>query len=445
MRAPRSAPLQLARARDAPRRMPRRRSGCSAPQSRVEDLQLGAGERQLAVLVLAVEGEQRAAEVAQVGDGRGAAVEVGARAPVGADAAREHDLLGVGAVEPLGRARSAQQRRGQLEDALDVGLGGAGPHDALRARGRRAADRARARAPSCRRPSRRSARSARAQAQLGPLDQQQVLDAQLLQHRRSSSARRRIGAPSAAAGAGHGARRPWFGRPRQGIIHGTGPERTPVARTLADKARAWLPATPPRASDRRRRRTFDWPAAAELDERLEEEIGRAERHGTPLSCLLVVVENLEELAREHGGELREQTLATSRGRCAASCAASTASAMPSERELLIVLPGRRRPARRDRRAARARPAARDQGRSARRSAARCASPSGLPPGGPRATRRAAARAGARGRGALRQRRAPRAGGARGSPRRAALAQEPPRHRLHNPVACSRDQSCGCCA
>jgi diguanylate cyclase (GGDEF)-like protein len=45
-----------------------------------------------------------------------------------------------------------------------------------------------------------------------------------------------------------------------------------------------------------------------LRERLEEEISRAERHGTQLSCLLVVIENLDEVAREHGGELREQTL-----------------------------------------------------------------------------------------------------------------------------------------
>jgi GGDEF domain-containing protein len=48
------------------------------------------------------------------------------------------------------------------------------------------------------------------------------------------------------------------------------------------------------------------PAA--LRERLEEEISRAERHGTGLSCLLVVIENLEEMARAHGSELREQTI-----------------------------------------------------------------------------------------------------------------------------------------
>jgi diguanylate cyclase (GGDEF)-like protein len=49
------------------------------------------------------------------------------------------------------------------------------------------------------------------------------------------------------------------------------------------------------------------PAA--LSERLAEEISRAERHASALSCLLIVIENLEELSREHGSELREETLA----------------------------------------------------------------------------------------------------------------------------------------
>jgi diguanylate cyclase (GGDEF)-like protein len=50
------------------------------------------------------------------------------------------------------------------------------------------------------------------------------------------------------------------------------------------------------------------PAPAALDARLLEEIARAERHGTGLSCLLVAFDNLEQMAREHGDELREQTL-----------------------------------------------------------------------------------------------------------------------------------------
>ncbi len=51
------------------------------------------------------------------------------------------------------------------------------------------------------------------------------------------------------------------------------------------------------------------PAAA-LAERMEEEINRAGRHDTPLSCLIVVIENLEELRKAHGSELSEQTSST---------------------------------------------------------------------------------------------------------------------------------------
>ena len=112
-------------------------------------------------------------------------------------------------------------------------------------------------------------------------------------------------------------------------------------------------------------------APAELDERLQEEIGRAERHGTQLACLLVVVDNLDEMAgeghRSEGvvGELREQTMAYIAGALRRELRRFDRVGLPSERELLIVLPGADGPARRDGRAPRARPPARDQGRSAR--------------------------------------------------------------------------------
>jgi diguanylate cyclase (GGDEF)-like protein len=61
-------------------------------------------------------------------------------------------------------------------------------------------------------------------------------------------------------------------------------------------------------SDRLQPSALDCSAPAALRERLEEEISRAERHGTQLSCLLVVIENLDEMTREHGSELRDQTL-----------------------------------------------------------------------------------------------------------------------------------------
>jgi diguanylate cyclase (GGDEF)-like protein len=61
-------------------------------------------------------------------------------------------------------------------------------------------------------------------------------------------------------------------------------------------------------SDRLHTSALDAVTPAALRERLDEEISRAERHGTQLSCLLVVIENLEQMTREHGEDLREQTL-----------------------------------------------------------------------------------------------------------------------------------------
>jgi two-component system cell cycle response regulator len=84
---------------------------------------------------------------------------------------------------------------------------------------------------------------------------------------------------------------------------------------------------------------LDWPGAPELQERLTEEIGRAERHGTQLSCLLVVVENLQEMVEQHGGELREQTLAYVAGVLQRELRRFDRVGMPTEHELLVVLPG----------------------------------------------------------------------------------------------------------
>jgi diguanylate cyclase (GGDEF)-like protein len=61
-------------------------------------------------------------------------------------------------------------------------------------------------------------------------------------------------------------------------------------------------------SDRLQPSVGDCLTPAALSDRLQEEIGRAERHSTGLSCLLIVIDNLDQMAREHGGELREQTV-----------------------------------------------------------------------------------------------------------------------------------------
>jgi diguanylate cyclase (GGDEF)-like protein len=83
----------------------------------------------------------------------------------------------------------------------------------------------------------------------------------------------------------------------------------------------------------------DWLVAPALSARLDEEIRRAERHGTDLSCLLVVIDNLEDMAREHGLELREQTLAYVAGALRRELRRFDRIGRPSDSELLIVLPG----------------------------------------------------------------------------------------------------------
>jgi two-component system, cell cycle response regulator len=80
-------------------------------------------------------------------------------------------------------------------------------------------------------------------------------------------------------------------------------------------------------------------AAAELRARVEEEIHRAQRHGTPLSCLLLAIDNLREIAREHDSELLEQTLAYVGDALARELRDFDRIGRPSAAELLIVLPG----------------------------------------------------------------------------------------------------------
>jgi len=80
-------------------------------------------------------------------------------------------------------------------------------------------------------------------------------------------------------------------------------------------------------------------SAIALRLRLDEEIGRAERHGTSLSCLLVVIDGLDEMAREHGAELPEQTLMYVAGAVEGELRRFDRIGRPSPGELLVVLPG----------------------------------------------------------------------------------------------------------
>jgi diguanylate cyclase (GGDEF)-like protein len=80
-------------------------------------------------------------------------------------------------------------------------------------------------------------------------------------------------------------------------------------------------------------------SASAIDERLGEEINRAARHRTPLSCLLVTVGNLRELAHEHGEELHEQALTYIGRALAPELRNFDRVGRPSELELLVMLPG----------------------------------------------------------------------------------------------------------
>jgi len=93
----------------------------------------------------------------------------------------------------------------------------------------------------------------------------------------------------------------------------------------------------------------DYLAGTSLFVRVQEEIARSERHGTDLSCLLVAIEPLteEEAATEahtpaeeqQSVELHEQMLAYVAGALERELRRFDRVGRPSERELLIVLPG----------------------------------------------------------------------------------------------------------
>ena len=281
--------------------------GMLAVAQAVEDLELRSRKRELAMLVLAVEREQRPADLAQLADGDRASAQVGAGATVRADAAGEHELLRVRAQTLL---ETLAQRLGQVEDALDISLACSGAHDArpgaaTEQQVERVREHGLARAGLAREHV-----QAGSQAQLGPLDQQQILYAKLLQHVRwSSSARGQIAAGASAAGsrALHAGRRD-LPADRWASIIWVSAAGTDACPDVHSSANGMAASDPYPHSSRLPHGGVECFSPAALRARLEEEISRAERHGTQLSCLLLVIENLEEMTREHGAELREQTL-----------------------------------------------------------------------------------------------------------------------------------------
>jgi hypothetical protein len=151
---------------------------------RVEHVKLDAGQHQPAMLVLAVEGQHAAAQLSQVSDGRRAPADIGAGTPIGPHSTGQHQLLRICRQQ---RVLAGAQPPRQLEDALHIGLA------------RALADDARASLASQQEVQGLSQQclagaglagqhvEPRAEPQLCPLHQQQVLDPDLTKHSTSST------------------------------------------------------------------------------------------------------------------------------------------------------------------------------------------------------------------------------------------------------------------
>ena len=159
----------------------------------VEDLALRGGQGQLAVLVLSVEREQPGSEDAEIGGGGGPAGDECRRTTrAGRDATgQDHLAARRQALGELSELGIVAEPVGQLEGSLDPRLLGTGPDD-------------RAPRPPAHQQVERVGEhglagaglagdhvQTGAEAQLGPLDQQQVLDSQLAEHPRWDSTRSR--------------------------------------------------------------------------------------------------------------------------------------------------------------------------------------------------------------------------------------------------------------
>jgi two-component system cell cycle response regulator len=80
-------------------------------------------------------------------------------------------------------------------------------------------------------------------------------------------------------------------------------------------------------------------SSLELAARLDEEVNRAGRHHTALSCLLVSLEDVEQLTRAHGAELPAQALAYLGAALEHELRRFDRVGHATEGELLVVLPG----------------------------------------------------------------------------------------------------------
>ena len=156
-----------------------------APAEAVEQLELGRREGESPMLVLAEEGHEPPAQRRQIGRRGRTAADQRARAAALPHPAGQRELLAILAdqVGEVGQLGLLEQPRGKLEDSLDVGLAGARAHDSgPRLAPQEQVERVRQHGlPGAGLAGDRGEPAAG--AKLGPLDQEQVLDAQLEEHR----------------------------------------------------------------------------------------------------------------------------------------------------------------------------------------------------------------------------------------------------------------------
>jgi diguanylate cyclase (GGDEF)-like protein len=80
-------------------------------------------------------------------------------------------------------------------------------------------------------------------------------------------------------------------------------------------------------------------SSAELAVRLEEEVGRASRHHTALSCLLVSLDEVDQLARAHGESMPVQALSYLADALSRQLRCFDRVGIAAAGELLVLLPG----------------------------------------------------------------------------------------------------------
>ncbi len=80
-------------------------------------------------------------------------------------------------------------------------------------------------------------------------------------------------------------------------------------------------------------------SSTEIAARLEEEVSRASRHHTPLSCLLVSLDEVDELSSTHGDTMPAQALAYLADAVSRQLRCFDRVGHASEGELLVLLPG----------------------------------------------------------------------------------------------------------